>query len=120
MDYSKLSDFEVNYYAFLLSAKKGLISFKDIMTKQNPGENHVMYGDGANWFKWDGCNNPSDAWPIILENNIELSPLYRGDWCASAISEYTYEEEPVYNIQTQAVDTNPLRAAMIVYLMMRE
>lgn len=61
----------------------------------------------------DYCNNPSDAWPIIVENHIAVVP-YRHTtpqaWPTKfgAISKFGTE------------DKNPLRAAMIVYLMMKE
>ena len=64
--------------------------------------------------RFDFCNNPSDAWPIILAARIELSPLFDGGWCASYVDHYTYDEAPIYS--AQSVHENPLRAAMIVYL----
>lgn len=63
-------------------------------------------------------NNPADMWPIIVENSIEISPLYSGEWCVSCISEYTYEEYPIYSLWYS--DKNPLRAAAIVFLMMKD
>lgn len=54
--------------------------------------------------KWD-FNNPSDTWPIIVENKINIDFQY-GEWPAAEYSEYIY------------TDKNPLRAAMIVFLLM--
>lgn len=63
----------------------------------------------------DYCNNPSDAWPIILSNLIALKPvkLYVGGhrWFAS---------KGDGDFGLKFADDNPLRAAMIVYLMMKE
>lgn len=65
--------------------------------------------------RFDPCNNPSDAWPIILSNLIALKPvkLYVGGhrWFAS---------KGDGDFGLKFADDNPLRAAMIVYLMMKE
>ena len=67
---------------------------------------------------WDFCNNPSDAWPIILENRIEIHPrdirVSRNEYIKGwgALPESCSES---YEIFSQG--ENPLRAAMIVYLM---
>lgn len=66
----------------------------------------------------DYCNNPSDAWPIIVESGISLlDPEMCGatpDWCTMKfIPSYGARNVEVYN-------KNPLRAAMIVFLMMQE
>ena len=59
----------------------------------------------------DYCNNPSDAWPIILENKITIfSPNDTHDdslWMAELDESHMFS-------------ANPLRAAMIVFLMMQE
>lgn len=98
MDYSKMSDFEINRRVF----------------------NHVM--TGRNWDKqgkgsFDFCNNPADAWPIIVENNISL--ILDNPSSAMATSNcvgwYSDEEPPIH-----ASNQNPLRAAMTVFLMMQE
>ena len=66
--------------------------------------------------KWvDYCNNPSDAWLIIMENQITLfSPDYNKgdhDWRAELYD----RDEGIFDFTC----INPLRAAMIVFLMMR-
>jgi len=76
--------------------------------------------DGYNPFgsACDYCNNPSDAWPIIFQNDIMLNPS-----CADSLwkAEQGLRVKPsgFYSVAT-AYDTNPLRAAMIVYLMMKD
>lgn len=105
MDYAAMSDFEINKAAFLLAVKLGFIDFDDIMQNKNPDNDAVMYGDGANWYAWDGCNNPSDSWPIIESFKCAFT------------SEGAYEPRtgvPYHNHE------NRLRAAMIVFLMMSE
>ncbi len=59
----------------------------------------------------DYCNNPSDAWPIILENRISMiAPDFFTD---------PKSGHGVGNFDSPMVrDKNPLRAAIIFYLMM--
>lgn len=65
----------------------------------------------------DYCNNPTDAWPIILKHGVDiLSPSTNGteNWFAGFFDPHSIagaEDIKVY-------DKNPLRAAMIVYLEM--
>ena len=66
----------------------------------------------------DYCNNPSNAWPIILENRIRLSPNPTSElWTAeNDIILYPFENGGMNFVEHK----NPLRAAMIVFLMMGE
>jgi len=59
---------------------------------------------------YNPLKNPSDAWPIILENKISI------DFYALRQGPTAYTE----SANIQAAHENPLRAAMIVYLMMGE
>lgn len=67
---------------------------------------------------FDPCNNPSDAWPIILDSKISLiEPTSAGlecEWTASKFYPVMGKDD------IDCDDENPLRAAMIVYLMMNE
>lgn len=60
---------------------------------------------------FDPCNNPADAWPIITDSMISIRPV--GDdgqlWEASGMDGMKAD-----------YDKNPLRAAMVVFLMMKE
>ncbi|WP_193165671.1 phage protein NinX family protein, partial [Enterobacter hormaechei] len=60
------------------------------------------------------CNNPADAWPIITANKISIYAMSeadkRGGWGAEA-----FHPNDAYSF-----NDNPLRAAMIVFLMMQE
>ncbi|MEV9060037.1 phage protein NinX family protein [Klebsiella quasipneumoniae] len=100
MDYSKLSDFEINKrvakiyggFALTLAVHKEPPSGKSF----DPG-------------RFDPCNNPADAFPIIEANRISLRNRYEGDWKA----ENEWGESHFH------VACNPLRAAMVVFLMMQ-
>ncbi|EGT4508929.1 DUF2591 domain-containing protein [Cronobacter sakazakii] len=56
----------------------------------------------------DYCNNPADAWPIIVENKISISNGGAERWTANDVG-----------IDNLYKDKNPLRAAMIVFLLTR-
>lgn len=64
MNYDEMSDFEINKRVF--PHTRSFEKCEDIMQNKNTGRNGFMWGDGANWFEFDPCNNPSDAWPLLL------------------------------------------------------
>jgi hypothetical protein len=110
MDYSQLSDFEINC---------------EVLAVFEPDVNHMCLSKGKEYFydcgpAGDGwhqidipnyCNNPADAWPIIENNRIGVMPSEMKTkelWMStSGKGSYAYHE-------------NPLRAAMIVFLQMQD
>ena len=114
-DYSKMSDFEICGYVSMHEHGFSWIEFDDEMSS------HVKCGnEGSPGFAIvevkDYCNNPPDAWPIMKESLIGVTPdedgvtmHFYGDWTAMAHCK-----------NLQFTDKNPLRAAMIVYLMMKD
>ena len=112
MNYSDLSDFEINK---LVAKCEGFNLFKGCVTKSK-SENWVRLTPYRNF---DPCNNPSDAWPIILKNKISINCYKDGDsdyWESSSYDSKNNEKKR----QFANDDKNPLRAAMIVYLMMED
>jgi len=114
MDYSKLSDFEIN-----VKVAEIVVDYDCISRLPQVGMS-VYWGDGANWHLFNPCNNPADAWPIIVDNNISLhAPRYKEGWMA----EFTGSDDDVNDgFSVEYFDShhaNPLRAAMIVFLMMQ-
>ncbi len=117
-DYSKMSDEEINEAVYTL-----LVS-DDSYPKELAYKVYHLLAD-----KPDYCNNPSDAWPIIIANKIRISPvmhmsddngeyLCNGEWEAGTLWS---EEGAFYNSEYHCFsDENALRAAMIVYLMMKD
>ena len=105
MDYESLSDFEVNK---AVAEALGL--------DHKPHEDHqttYLYvdertGEGRSFCP---CNHVSDAWPVIVENKINI---HTGEFPVAFLMEnyWTYRIEHM--------DENPLRAAMIVFLKMVE
>lgn len=109
MGYSKLSNAEINQAVTCAlnpeTRKMALI-----------GDGSCFYDcgpDGSQFYEipiHDYCNNAADAWPIIVANRITLMPASKGDkWMAQA-----------FDYAIADVSINPLRSAMIVFLMMQE
>jgi len=115
-DYSKMSDFEIaNKVLEALGFKhnKSGYGFDIYLSKHSRKDTGTKASKG---FRFDPCNNPSDAWPIMKESLIGVTPdedgvtmHFYGDWTARAHCK-----------NLQFTDKNPLRAAMIVYLMMKD
>lgn len=103
-DYSKMSEFEIAHKTAKLTGLK------------LPCSNSLLYNTSGKWELFDPCNNPADAWPIIIGNRIALHPLhptYENEWRASA-------EDDCGFIGYSSSNLSPLRAAMIVFLMMND
>ncbi|MGL4200733.1 MAG: phage protein NinX family protein [Enterobacter roggenkampii] len=112
IDYSQLSDREINIQvARIIHPEREVIE-----SKSRPPSACVIGHLPSKWL--DYCNNPADAWPIIVENRISImfdgtDSQYEGEhheWC-DVISPCQK-----YSVQYQS---NPLRAAMIVFLEMQ-
>lgn len=120
-DYSKMSDTEI--------AKKVFFWLSGDFCP-NGGLAHIN-NDGFFFFdnrnikrKFDPCNNPADAWKIIIDNTISIVSL-DNKWIAAPIDTVidgiTGDSEVCFYASSDAVfDSNPFRAAMIVLLMMQE
>lgn len=96
-DYSKMSDQQINE---AVAIAKGTLLRK--------GEHVSLYQIDGLDLCTDFCNSWADAGPIILANRIGLTPSV-DIWHA-----YSADEDFLCSI------SNPLRAAMIVFLMMKE
>lgn len=109
-DYSQLSDFEINHRVAKL-----------IGLKLQSSES-LLYNTQGKWEIFDPCCNPADAWPIISENKISTMWMTsEKEWCAwsegdLADGTWDWENVPDYYFNC----TSQLRAAMIVFLMMKD
>ena len=127
MDYSKLSDFEINRSVGEVILK-GRWACKPGTAANNTDS---WYYGSVDQFVTpypelpDYCNNPADAWPIIVQNGISMIIHWDEDgesiddstWTATTNINKSWcdEREPGF----ESTDKNPLRAAMIVFLMMQ-
>ncbi|MCP4989821.1 MAG: DUF2591 domain-containing protein [Colwellia sp.] len=115
MDYSKLSDFEINK---LVAEKLGVYHEGwSHLVSDYANEVPVMVDNSVFWA--DYCNDACSAWPIILDNSICIEK--RSDktefWRAITWNQISGNEyRPIH----QDSDRNPLRAAMVVFLMASE
>lgn len=98
--YEDMSDFEINCQV----AKANNWTSKSFVHEIHSG-------------KWNPCQNPADAWPIIFEHEIDVIQN-NGQDCALATNSAVmmFRGDDVFICQHE----NPLRAAMIVFLMMNE
>lgn len=114
MDYSKLSDAEINQSITCIinpdAGKMALI-----------GDGSCFYDCGPDGSQFheipipDYCNNPADAWPIIQNSGISL--VYDGDdWLALHFSRTSL----TYPNDHRKHPDKPFRAALILWLMMQE
>ncbi|EPQ1031621.1 phage protein NinX family protein [Enterobacter asburiae] len=118
MDYSQLSDFEINkcvaeivYRGFDINHPRELAV---IQVPENESDVAISIGSSREWRNY--CNNPADAWPIIKENMISVCAYKRANpgmkaaswWEADSFGEHINRDE------------NPFRAAMIVFLQMQD
>lgn len=110
MNYKEMSDLQIN---LLVANAIGVDAV---------GNSGVVFGvvrhEGDNVISVIGvvdyCNNPSDAWPVVISHGISIAfdvdELSGAAWVASH-----------WSCDLAYCDTsNPLRAAMIMFLMMQE
>lgn len=119
MKYSDLSDFEINKLV-----SKVLLDDKSHWSTwiTDDGCRKVWFVDESKNnepIPFNPCNNPSDAWPIIVENKIAIKPKLITKKEYATPSDYIDGWEAKVH-STWFEDKNPLRAAMIVFLMMNE
>ena len=103
MNHEEMSDFEINKEVAKLIGAETYDDGKIVSASIPRRGDNVISVVGA----VDYCNNPSDAWPIILANKIDVQ--HRDGFnmpCAR-------------HCEHMAADKNPIRAAMIVFLMMK-
>jgi hypothetical protein len=122
MDYSQLSDFEINkcvaeiiYRGFDINHPRELAV---IQAPDNEADVVISTGSSREWRNY--CHNPADAWPIIVGKKLSLINADDKWLCVP-------EDEQINGVTGDAVHMiyswycveheNPLRAAMIVFLM---
>lgn len=103
MKYEDMSDFEINEQVARLRF--------DVFAACHDGsrKNGSVRESGV---EFDPCNNPSDAWPIIIENKIAVWPESHGEWQAMRSLKG--------KVNIRSINKNPLSAAMICFLKMKD
>ncbi|MEQ4911138.1 phage protein NinX family protein [Proteus terrae] len=116
--YTELSDFEINKkVADLIGATPFPFGTTEYRRSAVSGcESSIIIRSPRKVGSFDPCNNPSDAMPIIIENKISLrAPTITDRWKAEFVDEYGN-----YVGYIRALNKNPLRACMEVFLMMKD
>lgn len=116
--YEKMTDAEIAEAVLL--ADGYIIESQDFLTKSKCfiKDKRLKYICDDILICFNPCNNPEDAWPIILENGIGIC-AEDGKLVAATNNTHEYYE-PFGSTVFKCDHKNPLRAAMIVFLMMRE
>lgn len=117
MDYSQLSDFEIN------KRVADIVMNGTWHVRLSHPDNTTggwLYGsNGIQTYDLpDYCNSPDAAWPIISGNQISLmheESLWK--WCAG---KPYWVDGCEWQLDIDVMDENPLRAAMIFFLMMQD
>lgn len=99
--YAAMSDFEIN------EAVGKFVYLPHLCVSNGV----CLYAKDDMWTEFDPCNNPDDAWPIIIEYRISIIDLNDKEWGCRV--------ESAHGVM-RSINENPLRCAMIVFLMMRE
>jgi len=117
MDYSKLSEQEINMaIAEIIFPDRPVIE-----SKSRPPCACVTGHSPSQWV--DYCNNPADAWPIIFGHKLSLINADDEWLCVpddTAVDGTTGDDAQMIYWGDGHVHANPLRAAMVVFLMMQE
>lgn len=120
MNYSEMSDTEVNIQV-CKALGKVISSYCRI---RKVGDSSILLDDNETLF--NPCNSWADAGPIIAENGIGVVKVVEascgtggviGHWHAVGPVDWAYGE---CDSDVAHWNQNPLRAAMIVFLMMKD
>ena len=117
-DYASMSDFEINSSVSVAAGLEHVMFFdvdSDICSGpvwELPSGKYVDY-QVKKGCAFDPCNNPADAWLILLENHIAIAPYKNATPCAWPSAEGLISKHVTE-------DANPLRAGMITFLKMKE
>ena len=113
MNYEDMSDLQIN---LLVANAIGVDAYENsgvvFGAVKHEGDNVVSVIGVV-----DYCNNPSDACPIIFSSRIMLNP-----YCADELwkAEVPCGFDGFFKTYATCYHHNPLRAAMIVFIMMQE
>lgn len=103
--YTELSDFEINKKV----ADSIGMEFPELSDQDSYKPLIYFTEDGNDILSFDPCNNPADAMPIIIENGISMVRV-NNEWSARQFNNHCIEVN----------DSNYYRAAMEVFLMMKD
>lgn len=129
MNYDTASDFDINQavakalgYLVKTEIEDGLCGFTKAYHAKYPdtiwaAETDESGEQCAAWEQINFCSSPENAWPIIVENKISIVTTDEklDKWIAAV-----YSSTDPYYCYPEYEHENPLRAAMIVFLKLKE
>lgn len=112
--YTGLSDFEINVKVAEKAGIKHTTGADKVykMLFFSPDSQPTPY-------EFDPCNKPYDAWKIMMDNEISVTPSGDGKYFAFRAISFADGAMDYYKDEV-ATHENPLRAAMEVFLMMKD
>lgn len=122
-DYSKMSDQHINQLVGIAISRDNtsIIASDGNAVIHEYADCGEFKGLCLGWKVFDPCNNPTDAWPIILEHGISIISAKGEFICVpsnSIIDGWTGDNAETIYSSSGVIHKNPLRAAMIVFLSM--
>ncbi|HDU8496834.1 TPA: DUF2591 family protein [Morganella morganii] len=111
--YRDKSDFEINKAVAEELIQSGFIIGVEYHDK------HILVMDKyANNYPFDPCNNPADAWPIIIENGISI---IFDTGCKAWVAGIAYWVDGCeWQVSYEVERMNQYRAAMELFLLMKD
>ncbi|CAL9956565.1 hypothetical protein VPHK165_0021 [Vibrio phage K165] len=109
MNYEEMSYFEINKRVGMYLGRSVSAEHECIKT----GSCLLLTSKAFERIEFNPCNNPSDAWPIIVENKIGVVHNWNEEGMWTAIA-------PMSGVSCDCNGRNPLRAAMICFLKMKD
>ena len=107
-DYSEMSDFEINKMVAFLN---GIAPDEEQYHSYGDRSDGVLYQKGEKIV--DYCHDPRDMWPLIVENKIDVCFIDSANsWTSFGLTKN--------KLLVESSGDNPLRAAAIVYLMIKD
>ncbi|HAT1514935.1 TPA: DUF2591 domain-containing protein [Morganella morganii] len=108
--YRDKSDFEIN-----VRIANILLEYGQVANVMHINEDVLIFDKNSKSSIFNPCNNPTDAMPIVIDNKISLrAPSITDRWKAEFVDEYGN-----YVGYRRALNKNPYRAAMEIFLMMK-
>lgn len=107
--YSKMTDFEINRKVLAITSGVKPLGYAHNADKRSAG---VVKSNQYCWY--DYCNSWAEAGPIIKKSKITISAPMEYDQPADWLA------YPANDSDMLVSHPNPLRAAMVVFLMMQE
>jgi len=115
MNYEEMSDFEINRSVAAIIFPDSEVPERGDALVRNSTQCQVIHEPAVSGELKDYCNNPSDAWPVIVENKIAVMPDSDDTWKAGNLP----AKKVVGWANFIRGQNNPLRTAMIVFLKMK-